>query len=97
MRDITRVRAFIYAPFDIALLAQPNTSRMFQAQDLIKDFADEKGRLATVRAVKHHCQYLAQLKAINEGRGLSLVSDTGRCVRVGGWVVELSHTHIQRR
>ena len=74
----------------IASLPRPNT---FQAQDLIKDFAEDKGRLATVRAVKHHCQYLAQLKAINEGRGISLVSDTGRCVRVGGWVVELSHVH----
>ena len=48
--------------------------------DLVKDFSDKKGRLATVRAVKHHLQYLAQLKSINEGRGISLVSDTGMCV-----------------
>ena len=76
-----------------------NVRDVLQAQDLIKDFADQKGRLATVRAVKHHCQYLAQLKAINEGRGISLVSETGRCVRLGRWVVELSHshTHIQHR
>ena len=56
-----------------------NVRDVLQAQDLIKDFADQKGRLATVRAVKHHCQYLAQLKAMNEGRGISLVSDTGWC------------------
>ena len=30
-----------------------------------------------MRAVKHHMQYLSQLKAKVEGRGLSLVSDTG--------------------
>ena len=46
-------------------------------QDLIKDFAQKKGRLATLRAVKHHMQYLSQLKAKVEGRGISLVSDTG--------------------
>lgn len=48
-----------------------------QVQDLIKDFSDKNDRLATVRAVKHHCQYLSQLKSIAEGRGVSLLSDTG--------------------
>lgn len=48
-----------------------------QVQDLIKDFSDKNDRLATVRAVKHHCQYLTQMKAMAEGRGISLVSDTG--------------------
>ena len=48
-----------------------------QVQDLIKDFSDKHDRLATVRAVKHHCQYLSQLKDITDGRGVSLLSDTG--------------------
>ena len=59
-----------------------------QVQDLVKDFADKNDRLATLRAVKQHCQYLSQLKAIAEKRGISLVSDTGmgaimRAVLVG--------------
>jgi len=70
---------------------------VLQVQDLIKDFADEKGRLATLRSVKHHCQYRAQLKAMNEGRGISLVSDTGWCcllVVVGvGECHPLTRTH----
>ena len=48
-----------------------------QVQDAIKDFADKNNRLATLRAVKHHCQYLSQLKATAESRGVKLVSDTG--------------------
>ena len=31
----------------------------------------------TKRAVQHHVQYLAQLKAVAENRGISLVSDEG--------------------
>ena len=73
-------------------------------QDLIKDFAQKKGRLATMRAVKHHMQYLAQLKTETEDRGISLVSDTGmgtimRAVLVGCVEVEnpdcVSRTHTR--
>ena len=74
VRDIVEVRS------PLLLVSLTQSTCCLQTQDLIKDFADKKGRLATVRAVKHHCQYLAQLKAINEGRGISLVSDTGRGV-----------------
>ena len=75
-----------------------------QVQDMIKDFAEKKNRLVTLRAVKHHLQYLSQVKAISEDRGISLVSDTGmgsimRSVLVGCVEVEnpdsASRTHTR--
>jgi len=74
------------------------TPECMQIQDAVKDFAGEKNRLASVRAVRHHAQYLAQLKAMGEGRGISLVSDTGmgaimKAVLVG---CVSEHTHVSR-
>lgn len=73
-----------------------------QVQDLVKDFATKNYRLATVRAVKHHCQYLSQLKAMAEGRGIHLVSDTGMgaimrvvlvgCVQIDNPAARQEHT-----
>ena len=57
-----------------------------------------------MRAVKHHMQYLSQVKAIAENRGISLVSDTGmgaimKAVLVGCVEVEnpdcASRTHTR--